>query len=113
MEGTWGSRTIKELAPRPGDLVVRKGRSNTFYKTYLDDALKGKSIRSVLLAGTAGGGCVFATAMGAMERGYFATYVKDLVDQPQYVDSDLIKGRFPVYQSQEVYGAWKKLISPR
>jgi ureidoacrylate peracid hydrolase len=109
--GTWEADTIPELEPQPGDPVIRKGRANTFYKTYLDDLLKEKNIKSVLLTGTAGGGCVFATAMGALERGYYAVFVKDCIDQPTYVDNDLIKGRFPVYQAEEVYTAWDKLSS--
>jgi len=104
--GTWEADTIPELAPQPGDPVIRKGRANTFYNTYLDDLLKERNIRSVLLTGTAGGGCVFATAMGAMERGYYAVFIKDCVDQPNYIDNSLIAGRFPVHPMQEVFAAW-------
>jgi len=107
--GTWESATIKELAPHEGDVVINKSRANTFYNTYLDDVLKEKGIQCLLLTGTAGGGCVFATAMGAMDRGYYASFVKDCVDQPTYIDSDLIKGRFAVYDSEQVYTAWNDL----
>jgi len=100
--GTWEARTVKELAPRHGDPVIRKSRANAFYNTYLDDILKEKGIRSILLTGTAGGGCVFSTAMGAMDRGYYAVFVRDCVDQTNYLDSDLIRGRFPIHNSKEV-----------
>lgn len=109
VEGTWGAETIKELAPKQGEIVVRKARSNTFYQTYLDDALKERGIRNVLMTGTAGAGCVFATAMGALERGYFAVYVKDCVDQPQYQESDLIKGRFPMHEAESIVAVWDQL----
>lgn len=104
--GTWEAQTVRELAPRPGELVIRKARANAFYNTYLDDALKERSIRTLLLTGTAGGGCVFATAMGALERGYYGVFVKDCVDQRDYLGSDLIRGRFPIHSSKEVLAAW-------
>src|SRR5262245_22157293 len=106
--GTWEARTVKELAPLDGDAVIRKGRANAFYNTYLDDILKEKGIRSILLTGTAGGGCVFSTAMGATDRGYYAVFVSDCVDQTNYLDSDLIKGRFPIHTSQEIQAVWTK-----
>lgn len=105
--GTWEAKTIDELAPQKGDPVIRKSRANAFYNTYLDDILKEKGIQTLLLTGTAGGGCVFATAMGAMDRGYYAVFVKDCVDQRQYLDSDLIRGRFPIYSSKEVQTVWR------
>jgi nicotinamidase-related amidase len=111
--GTWEAKTIRELAPRPGDLVIRKARANSFYNTYLDDILKEKSIRTLLLTGTAGGGCVFATAMGALERGYYAVFVRDAVTQREYLESDLIRGRFPIYTAQEVRAAWSDDVAPK
>ena len=107
VEGSWAAETIPELAPHPGDLVIRKARSNAFYQTYLEDVLRAHSIRNVLLTGTAGGGCVFATAMGAMERGYYAVFVKDCCDQHHYLESDLIRGRFPIYSLDEVQATWQ------
>jgi nicotinamidase-related amidase len=104
--GTWEAQTVRELAPQPGEVVIRKARANAFYNTYLDDVLKEKSIHTLLLTGTAGGGCVFATAMGALERGYYGVFVKDCVDQQTYLESDLIRGRFPIYPSKEVVAAW-------
>jgi nicotinamidase-related amidase len=104
--GTWEARTVRELAPQPGELVIRKARADAFYNTYLDDALKERSIHTLLLTGTAGGGCVFATAMGALERGYYGVFVKDCVDQRDYLESDLIRGRFPIHSSKDVLDAW-------
>jgi nicotinamidase-related amidase len=106
VDGTWEAQTIQDLAPQPGEITIKKGRGDAFYNTYLDDLLHEKGITNLILTGTAGGGCVFATAMGAMERGYYPVWVSDCIDQPQFVDY-VIKGRFPIYRSDEILKTWK------
>src|SRR5262245_48457718 len=108
VEGTWESQTVIELAPRRGETVIRKSRADAFHNTYLDDLLKAKSIRSVLLTGTATSGCVFATAMGAVPRGYYPVIVTDCVDQDQKT-LNLMEGRFPKYGSDEIMRVWKQI----
>ena len=65
VEGTWESRTIDELAPREGDVVIRKSRGSAAYNTYLIDHLKERGVTSVLLTGIASSGCVLRTAVGS------------------------------------------------
>jgi ureidoacrylate peracid hydrolase len=108
VEGTWESKTVDELAPKQGEILIRKSRADAFYATYLDDLLKDKQIKTVLLTGTGTGGCVFATAMGAMERGYYPVIVRDAVDQDQQA-LGFMKGRFPIYDSDEIIAVWKRL----
>ena len=104
--GTWEAETIQELAPQAGEITIKKGRGDAFYNTYLEDLLREKGVTNLILTGTAGGGCVFATAMGAMERGYYPVYVSDCVDQPQFIQAT-IKGRFPIYRSDEILTVWQ------
>jgi nicotinamidase-related amidase len=106
VDGTWEAQTIQELAPHPGEITIKKARGDAFYNTYLDDLLHERGVTNLILTGTAGGGCVFATAMGAMERGYYPVYVSDCVDQPTFMQL-AVKGRFPIYSSQEIEGVWK------
>jgi len=112
VEGTWESQTIVELAPKNGETVIRKSRADAFHNTYLDDLLKAKWIRNVLLTGTATSGCVFATAMGAVPRGYYPVIVTDCVD-PDQKTLNLMEGRFPKYGSSEIMSVWKKLAEGR
>jgi nicotinamidase-related amidase len=104
-EGTWGAGIIQELAPQPGEIIIKKARGDSFYGTYLDDLLRDRSVTNVLLTGTAGGGCVFATAMGAMERGYYPVWVTDCVDNPEFAQV-AVKGRWPMYRSSEILAVW-------
>jgi nicotinamidase-related amidase len=104
--GTWEAETIQELAPQASEITIKKARGDAFYNTYLDDLLHGKGVTNLILTGTPGGGCVFATAMGAMERGYYPVYVSDCVDQPQFIQL-AIKGRFPIYRSDEILTVWQ------
>ncbi len=106
---TWDSRTIEELAPRKGDYVIRKSRGNVFYKTYLEDLLKERSIRTVLLTGTATGGCVAATTFGAFERGFYPVMVRDCLDQHDSLFFEWMESSLPMHSSDELIAAWEKL----
>jgi len=108
VEGTWESKTVDELAPRKGETVIHKSRADAFHNTYLDDLLKDKSIKTVLLTGTATSGCVFATAMGAIPRGYYPIIVRDCVDQDEQ-SLKYMEGRFPIYRSDEIMTVWKQI----
>lgn len=103
--GTWEAAIIRDLAPQPGEVIIEKSRGDSFYNTYLDDLLREKGITNVLLTGTAGGGCVLATAFGAMERGYYPVFVIDAVDDEQFVQL-VVKGRWPIYKSDQILDVW-------
>lgn len=107
VKGSWEAQTVAELAPQAGELVVFKSCSNSFSQPSLDSYLKAQKIKCLLCTGTAGGGCVFATAMGAMEHGYYPVIVRDCVDQPEAVASNLIAGRFPSFASKDIRTSWR------
>lgn len=106
VEGTWGARTVKELAPQKGDFVIRKIRGNAFYKTYLEDYLKDRSIRTVLITGSATGGCVMATVFGAFERGFYPVLVRDCIDQPGTPMYEWLETNMPMYTMDEITKTW-------
>jgi ureidoacrylate peracid hydrolase len=71
--------TVTELAPQPGELVVRKHWYDAFAGTPLDGALRARSVRSLVVAGTMTDICVLATVMGAFNREYRVSVVEDAV----------------------------------
>jgi nicotinamidase-related amidase len=60
---------VPEIAPGAADSVYR-APGNKFYGTTLEPDLRAAGINTVVLTGTAAMGAVFATATGAVERGF-------------------------------------------
>ena len=74
-QGTWDEEIREELAPRPGDIVIRKQRYSGFAGTNLDMILKTQGIRYCLYTGVATNVCVEST----LRDGYFLDYWPILV----------------------------------
>lgn len=66
-----GSRKtiLPPVAPRDDEPIV-KASVNKFYGTQLDEHLKAKHIKNVIVCGTAAFGAALHTATGAAQRGY-------------------------------------------
>jgi len=77
LEGTSSADTVPDLAPGPGELVVRKRGYDAFAGTPLDPALRARSVTSLVVAGTMTHICVLATVIGAFHREYRVTVVED------------------------------------
>ena len=77
LEGTPSAETVPDLAPRPGELVVRKRGYDAFAGTPLDQALRARNVTSLVVAGTMTDICVLATVIGAFHREYRVTVVED------------------------------------
>ena len=77
LEGTPSADTVPDLAPRPGELVVRKRGYDAFAGTALDDALRARNVTSLVVAGTMTDICVLATVISAFHRQYRVTVVED------------------------------------
>jgi len=77
LEGTPSADTVPDLAPRPGELVVRKRGYDAFAGTALDLALRVRNVTSLVVAGTMTDICVLATVIGAFHREYRVTVVED------------------------------------
>ena len=76
-EGTWDEQVVDELAPRPGEPVVRKQRYSGFAGTSLDHVLKTLGIRYLLSMGGATNICVAATLMDGFYLDYWPILVQD------------------------------------
>lgn len=60
---------LAPVTPQPGETIVQAS-VNKFYGTELDDVLRAKGIKTVIVTGTAAHGAVLHTATGAGQRGY-------------------------------------------
>ena len=75
--GSWGAEWYPPLLPEPDDLTFNKARYDAFLKTGLDEALRQRGIRSVIICGTTTNVCVESTARDAFARNYTVTMVRD------------------------------------
>ncbi len=75
--GPNSAEVIDELAPQPGELVVRSHTYDKFVDTPLDLALRSRDIRYVAVTGVVTDVCVNATLMSAAMRDYRVTAVTD------------------------------------
>ena len=71
--------TVPALAPRPGELVIRKRWYDAFAGTPLDGALRARGIDTLVVTGTMTDICVLATVVGAFNHEYRVTVVEDAV----------------------------------
>jgi len=79
-EDTWDWQVVDELAPQPGDHVVRKSRYSGFWGTNLDSYLRSENIRYLLFTGVATNVCVESTARDAFFSEYWPILVEDAMN---------------------------------
>lgn len=76
-EGTWDEQVVDELAPVPGEPVVRKQRYSGFAGTSLDHVLKTLGAKYLLYCGGATNICVETTLMDGFFLDYWPILVED------------------------------------
>lgn len=91
VEGTPGAEIVSELAPEPGERIIRKRRPSAFFGTDLEIHLSGLKVDTLLLAGSSMSGCVRATAVDAFSRDYRTIIVRDcVIDRtPEILETNL------------------------
>ena len=68
----------QSLAPRPGEFLIQgSGGADKFIRSNLDQGLKDKGIKTVIVTGTSAQGAVAGTTNGAAQRGYKAVVPVD------------------------------------
>lgn len=77
VEGSWGVKILEEIAPRDGEVVIRKRRPSAFYETPLDSVLRGLGAQSLFMCGVATNRAVESTARDAFNRDYHVFIVAD------------------------------------
>jgi nicotinamidase-related amidase len=73
----------EQVAPEPGDIVVRKTRIGAFSTTDLDDQLRRRGIDTLLLAGLSTSGVLLSTVRDAHDRDYRVFVLADLSADPE------------------------------
>jgi ureidoacrylate peracid hydrolase len=75
--GSWGAETHEELAPLPGEYLVRKRSFSAFYGTDLETALRRRGVKTLVLAGTITYACILHTAFDANVRDFDVVVASD------------------------------------
>ncbi|MCG6115829.1 MAG: cysteine hydrolase [Mesorhizobium sp.] len=113
LTGSVGAEFIDELAPRVGELVVRKRRYSAFTGTDLDLLLRARGIRTVICCGVSTNVCVETTARAAFEHDYYAVVPPDACGSWDRTLHDAtlanINHRFGITpDSAEIVGTWNR-----
>lgn len=74
--GSWGA-AFYEVAPQDGDLVVEKHTFSAFAGTPLDQMLRARGIKTLVMTGVATNVCVESTLRDGFFRGYYVVVVED------------------------------------
>jgi ureidoacrylate peracid hydrolase len=109
-DGSEGQQIIPELAPRDGDVVVKKYRSSAFWGTNLDMLLRANGIKTCVVSGCTTEGCVESTARDAMFGDYYVVIPEDCVASDDRAQHDasllLMRHRFDLAPSDAILGVW-------
>jgi maleamate amidohydrolase len=73
------SQVVKELAPVPGELVVRKTQASAFFGTPLASILQSRGIDTLVMAGCTTSGCVRASVIDGMSLNFRLVVASDCV----------------------------------
>lgn len=76
-EDSHNSAIVPELAPAPGEYVVRKSTPSAFYGTMLTAWLAQRGVQTLVVAGCVTSGCVRASVVDAMQAGFRPLVVED------------------------------------
>ena len=94
--GTGQTDVVRELAPRPEDLLVPKHRWSAFHGTYLDTALRTNGIDTLILVGGSTDVGIAATAFAARDLDYNLVIAADACTSPEQDNHDQLMRRvFP------------------
>jgi ureidoacrylate peracid hydrolase len=86
VDGTPGVEIFNDLAPLPGEHVIKKHRYSGFFATDLDLILREWGITTVVVSGTTTENCCHATARDAMFRNYQVVFLSDATGTFDYPD---------------------------
>jgi ureidoacrylate peracid hydrolase len=86
VDGTAGVDIYPELAPQPGEHVIKKHRYSGFFGTDLDIILREWGVDTVIISGTTTENCCHATARDAMFRNYRVVFLSDATATYDYPD---------------------------
>ena len=73
------SQILESLAPKRGDLIIRKLQASAFFGTSLAAVLTARGIDSLVIAGCTTSGCVRASVIDAMAHNFRTVVLSDCV----------------------------------
>jgi nicotinamidase-related amidase len=91
-----------ELAPRAGESVIQKRFGSAFFNTDMEKTLIKLGAKALYVCGLATFGCVNATVMCAVCKGYDTVVVRDAHGAPDYPDSSAAE------VIEHFNGAWER-----
>ncbi len=77
--GSWGAEIVEELTPQPNEFVIDKADYSSFYGTELEQILRRRGIRTLIITGTVAYACVLHTAFDAFVRDFDVIVAKEAV----------------------------------
>jgi nicotinamidase-related amidase len=114
-QGTLGAMTHRDLATL-GDRVLEipgKRGLNAFAETHLNETLRARGIKDVVLAGAVTSVCIDSTARSAHERGYRVTVLSDCTCGRTRVEEEFYCQQvFPLYAAVQTSGELVKELLP-
>jgi nicotinamidase-related amidase len=69
-EGTEGWQIHPDLSPKGADTMIHKKQGNAFIDTPLERELISMGVKNLLITGMVTQGCIRATSLGGLEKGY-------------------------------------------
>ena len=86
VDGSPGAEIYRDLAPAPGEHVIKKHRYSGFFATDRDLILREWGVNSVIISGTTTENCCHATARDAMFHNYKVAFLSDATGTFDYPD---------------------------
>ena len=107
---SWGA-DFYEIGPVDGEQVVEKRCYSAFHNTQMDDILRRRGIKSLVMTGVATNVCVESTLREAFFHGYYIAMPPDCVGSANaYLHEASIKSVEQIFgyipESDEVMGIW-------
>ncbi|MDA0230117.1 MAG: cysteine hydrolase [Proteobacteria bacterium] len=86
VDGSDGIEVYADIAPEPGEVIIKKHRYSAFFGTDLDMILRGLGTDTVIVTGVTTENCCHATARDAMFRDYRVAFISDCTATLAYPD---------------------------
>lgn len=79
LEGTWGTQIVDALKPGADDVILPKSTYNGFFRTPLDQVLRERGVKTLIVTGVVTNICVRSTCHDAFFLGYEVLVPEDCV----------------------------------
>ncbi len=103
IRGETGHDFVEECRPLDGETVIDKPGFSAFYKTGLEDLLRGKDISHLVIAGVTAQCCVLSTIRAAVDRGFHCLL---LADACAAVEAKLHRATLDIIQGENHLFGW-------